>query len=94
MVSLRTLFLCNNKSTKWRMAVFFFRCDTNSLSMSYFILFKESDFEIVVVVCCDIHFYSSASLEVHVFSQTVICYVLVRLYKILVFWVMTLCRLL
>lgn len=50
----------------------FFICDINSLSMSYFILFKESDFEIVVVVCCDIHFCSSASLEICVFSQAVI----------------------
>jgi phage gp36-like protein len=58
-------------------------------SMSYFILFKESDFEIVVVICCDIHFYSLASLEIHVFSQAVMRYVLVMLYKILVFWVDT-----
>jgi hypothetical protein len=60
--------------------------------MSYFILFKESDFEIVVVVCFDIYFCSSASLEICVFSQAVICYVLVMLYKILIFWVMTLYR--
>jgi len=70
----------------------FLRCDTNSLPIPYFTLFKESDFEIAVVVYCDIHFYSSASLEICVFSQAVICCVLGVLYKILVFWVMTLCR--
>jgi hypothetical protein len=48
--------------------------------MSYFILFKGSDFEIVVVVCCDTDFYSLASLEIHVFSQAGMCYVLVMLY--------------
>ena len=60
--------------------------------MSYFILFKEGDFEIVVVVCCDIHFCSSASLEICVFSQAVIYYVLVVLCMIMVFWVITLGR--
>ena len=62
----------------------FFRCEANPLSMSYFILFKESDFEIVVVICCDIQLYSSASLEIHAFSHAVTCYVLFMLYKILV----------